>query len=325
MSSGVSVKCKSPHEFLVSIVYSLSYASTVRGPVLQPSLLELGYVFTALDVPWVYNIPAPDFLLINTQRKVVIAVECKGEATDDTGLERKFSSQVVDAIRSIVRDHDSEYKIEFVIHTFDIYGDYYSKVARVINEKLSNDVLIWTTTSSPQIKAGEAPGGYTEHYTLKKYTSPEYSVNHSDKILDEMLTRGILVSENDIVCNPLVDPNVGYQILFYVISEYVLQAALSDRYRGRRVMMTEFVYNIKRDYQSPVKTDRIIRVVIDILSVFPRLGEIKAGGAEIEFKKMPRIDITDFDNIRQKILSMSDKEARNYVRELGMKRRSSKR
>ena len=324
MSSGVSVKCRSPHEFLVSIVYSLSYASTVRGPVLQPSLLELGYIFTALDVPRVYNIPAPDFLLVNTQRKVVIAVECKGEATHDTGLERKFGGQVVDAIRSVVRDHDGEYTIEFVIHTFDIYGDYYASVAGVINEKLSSDVLIWTTTSSPQIKAGEAPGGYTEHYTLKKYTSPEYSANHNDRNLDEMLTRGILVSENDVVCNPLVDPNVSYQILFYVVSEYVLQAALSNRYRGRRVMVKEFVYNIKRDYQSPVKTDRLIRVMTDVFSVFPWLGEIKAGGAEIEFKKMPRIDIVDFYNVRQKIISMSDKEVRNYVRELGMKR-SSKR
>ncbi len=323
MSSEIKIKCRNPHEFLISVVYSLSYASTVRGPALHHSLLGLGYIFSALDIPTIFNISAPDFLLINTQHKTVIAVECKGDIVENSKLDKlkeKFSERVVDAVRSAVQDSAGEYIIEFVIHTFDIYGDYYAKVAHNINKEVGHKVLLWTTTAIPQVRADASTRGPVEYYTLKKYVSSSYVANHNDEDLDRLLTQGILISENDIVCNPLVDPDVSYQVLFYEVSEYILRAAISDRYRGQRVEIVKFVQNIKRDYQSHVKTDRLLDVVIDIFSIFPWLGEVRTSSYEILFKKRPRLDIEDFYNVREKIIGMSDNEAKRYVRELKLKR-----
>jgi len=304
-------------------MYSLSYASA-GVPVLHYSLLGLGYIFTALDIPSIYNIPAPDFLLVNVQRKIVIAVECKGGIVEDSRLKKKFSKQVVDAIRSVVQDSKKEYTIEFVIHTFDIYGDYYAKVARAISKETNNIILIWTTTAIPQVRADSSVGGSVEYYTLRKYISPDFNVKHSDKDLDRLLTQGILISENDVVCNPLVNPDVGYQVLFYEVSEYVLRAALSDKYRGQRVRIIDVVHGIKRDYQSTVKTERLLGVVTDVFSVFPWLGEIKTSSYEIAFKKKPRIDIDDFYNVRERIINMNDSEARRYVMKLKAERSRKK-
>ena len=325
MPSEIKVKCRSPHEFLVSIVYSLSYASTVKGPVLRHSLLGLGYIFTALDTPSVYNIPAPDFLLVNTQRKIVVAVECKSGVVENSKLKKKFGKRVIDAIRSALQDSKEEFVIEFVIHTFDIYGNRYAKVAHSISRETDSNILIWTTTAAPQVMAGTSVGGSVEHYTLRKYVSSEYTAKHSDEELDRLLTQGILVREDDIACNPLADPDVGYQILFYEISEYVLRAALSDKYRGRRVRVLDLVQDIKRDYQSTVKIERLMRVVIDVLSIFSWLGEVKVSSYEIVFKKRPRIDIDDFYNVREKIVNMSDDEARRYVAKLKAERAKKRR
>ncbi len=318
MTSNAINECNSPHDFLTSIVFSLSYASTGRGPMLQSSLLELGYTFTALEVPGIYNMPAPDFLLVNNHRKIVIAVECKGDIISKdklvSKLKRKFSREIVDVIRSVARDKNNEYTIEFVIHTFDTYGNYYVNIAQAINKDVDSSVIIWTTTEKPQIKAGESFGDYSKHYTLRKYDSSEYDINHVDGTLNDILSQGIIISERDIVCNPLVNPDVGYPTLFYYISEYILLAALSDKYRGKRLLMNEFISLIKHDYQSPIKRERIYGVIRDILSVFPWLAKIRGGGAEIEFKKIPRIDIDSFYNVKEKIISLGDEEARRFIR-----------
>ncbi len=324
MSSEIKIKCRNPHEFLISIIYSLSYASRKAGPVLHRSLLGLGYIFVALDIPSVFNMPAPDFLLVNTRRKIVVAVECKGDTVEDRKLKKKFSDPVEDAIKSVVQDDRNEYKIEFVIHTFDIFANHYTHVAHNISEELGKDVLIWTTTAVPQVMADSATGGTAEYYTLRKYTSQNYSVKHYDNELERLLAQGILISESDIACNPLVDPDVEYKVLFYELSEYTLRAALSDKYRGRRIRVVEFTNDIKRDYQSIVKIDRLIGVITDIFEVFHELGEIKRSSMEIVFKKRPRINeefIKKFDDIRKTIINKSESEAKKYIRELKTRRR----
>jgi len=321
LSSNVKIKCKNPHEFLISVIYSLSYASTVR-PILHHSLLGFGYVFTALDVPSIYNMAAPDFLLVNARQRIAIAVECKGDIVSDTEkIRQKFSDQVIDAIRTVIHDTRGEYEIEFVIHTFDTYVNHYANMILDIREHVNRKVFLWTTSAVPQIMANQSIGGYTEIYTLKKPYLAGHDIKHIDSELDGLLTQGIGISESEIICNPLTDPEAEYSVLFYEISEYILRMALTDRYRGQEIMITELANHIKRDYQSPIKIDELIRVVRDVFNVFPELGEVKTSSYTVVFKKKPRINTDEFYNIREKIKGMGNKEAKSYVRELIEKRR----
>ncbi len=322
MSSKIKIKCKNPHEFLISVIYSLSYASTVRGPPPYPSFLGLGYIFTALDIPSIYNMPAPDFLLVNTQRRIVIAVECKGDTVTDVILIRKkFSDQVIDAIRTVVHDTKGEYEIEFVIHTFDIYTNYYTNAILNIREHVSKNVFLWTTSAVPQIMANQSIGGYTEAYTLRKPFLRENDIEHTDRDLEKLLTGGIGINESEIVCNSLADPEAEYPVLFYEISEYILRMAFTERYRGEKIRITELVHQIKRDYQSPIKMERLRKIIIDIFTVFPELGDVKTSSDTVVFKKRPRINTDKFYNIREEIKEMSSSEAKRYVRELIEKRK----
>jgi len=322
LSTDIKVKCRDPHEFLISVIYSLSYASTVKGPMLHRSLLDLGYTFTALDIPSIFRMPAPDLLLVSRLKKTVIAVECKGGTVEGSNLRSKFSDKVVEAIRHIVHDRKGEYRVEFVVNTFDIYADHYMDVIQEISKDSGKDILLWTTSAVPQVMADSTVGSPAEYYTLRKYVTPSYSVRHIDNDLDELLTQGVLIGEDKIVCNSLVNPEVRYPVLFYEVSGYILHTALSDRYRGQRIKIMDFVNSIKCDYQSPVERDRLRRVIIDVFEVFPELGEVKSSSQEIVFKRRPRINIERFYEIREKIVNMTTNDAKRYVRELKTERRS---
>jgi len=323
----LKLKCRSPHEFLTSIVYSLSYAPPKRGSVLRQSLLEHGYIFTAMDMSFIYNKPAPDFLLVNKPQKIVLAVECKGNIISDNRTDkilRKFNDEVFNAINAIVHDNNGEFETEIVIHTFDIYAEDYVDVAEYIKSSLDMNVILWTTTASPQVIASPSTGEHEECYTLRKYLSSRYSANHKDNSLDKLLHGGIVIRENEIICNPLVDPDVEDSILFYEISDYLLRTALLDEYRGTSIQAIILTQKIKHDYQSPIPVGRIIKIIQCVFEVFPWLGTFKSSENRIIFKKKLSPKIEEFWDIRNKVLRMNKKEFWEYIRKIIEERSSRK-
>ena len=65
-------------------------------------------------------------------------------------------------------------------------------------------------------------------------------------------------------------------------------------------------------------------VITDIFEVFPELGEVKRSSLEIIFKKRPRINdefIRRFYDVRKTLVSMSDTEAKKYIRDIKIKKK----
>ncbi len=313
-NSIIKVKCRSPHEFLASLIYSLSYASLRGGAPLPNSLIELGYFFTAIDTVEIYNMPAPDFMLINKAKKIALVIECKGDIVDEEKVKRKFTESTELLIRgvldSLTEGKGSKFLVEYGLLIFDIHADYYVNIASRIRSPDGNKLFIWIVSARPQTMASTTGLGSSQLYTLRKYVTKDYSYEHADRELDERLSGGITVNEVDIICNPLMNPETDYPILFQEIAIYIFQLAIQRRYE--KVRIAELVRRIKHDYQSPIKSSTIDRVIRDVIGVFPELGELQAGGI-IKFKKRLQINIDEFHEVIERIASMDNRNARVYV------------
>ncbi len=152
----IKLPCFDPHKFLISLIYSLSYAPIGASRRGHPgSLLELGYIFTSIDIPAFFNIPGPDLLLVNKIKKIVLAIDCKGSV--DTGnidgatkrIIEKFSKKSEEYIRLLLNDTTKDYIIENVIYTnlkifdYNVYvGSFGNKEIDFICEKNGKKLYI---------------------------------------------------------------------------------------------------------------------------------------------------------------------------------------
>lgn len=313
MTQPIKTKCQTPHEFLISIIYSLSYTSSlVNIAVTSGSFIELGYVFSSIDIPGVTQFPAPDLLLINKPKKIIIAVECKSDIISSENpaknIAQKFSGDFEESIRTLLEDQEKTYKIENVIHTFDIYAPKYAEIIREASEISGKDIILWHTTAESQIISNKKG---TEAYTLKKHPGK----THTDQELENLLNKGIIISEDQIICNPLIDINPPYHVIFLEIAQYLITNLI--KYREQKVYLIDLVKKIKYDYQSPIRRDRLFQILQEVLKVFPELGELKARGNIVKFKKQPKLEaaIEKLEKIRKEIPA-NNNAAKKYIRNI---------
>ncbi|MHA1505969.1 MAG: hypothetical protein ACTSR0_02085 [Candidatus Asgardarchaeia archaeon] len=236
--------CRTAHDFLISLLYSISYTS---GPTSRPgSLLELGYIFSTLDIPGIFNISAPDVLLINKAKKIVLAIECKSGAVDPDNIINKFGDEVQEAIRTLLKDDTKKFRIEFGIFTYEkLVGDFESIVQK-LRSSTTYELFIWYTTERPLF----LPDGSTQAFFIRKHFSDDFRYVHSDSILDNYLTNGIIVREDQIRCNHLADKDAERPAIFYELSLFLLQRAVQKP--GETVFLHDLTDEIKVNYQSPI-------------------------------------------------------------------------
>ena len=294
----------------MSIIYSLSYrVKSIGHSFIPSSFIELGYVFSSIEIPGIRNIPAPDLLLINKTRKIVIALECKSDVTSIKEILKKFSNEVESSIRILLEDKEKVYVIEYVLHTFDIYAEKYEEeISKMTNKQ---KIFLWSTTARSQVLY---PEGY-ETYTLRKHPIKKFNFKHTDEKLEEMLSNGIAIKEDQIVCNPLLDINPPYRVVFFEVIRYISGKALS--LRGQEIPLKKLVEDIKQDYQSPISREFLFRVIKDVLKVFDELAELKSSESIAYFKKKPKLDAFQekYDKL-YKEMPQDDHSAKRYIRNL---------
>lgn len=314
------IKCEDPHVFLTSVIYSLSYSATQTAISGQPaSFIELGYIFTSLDVPAVTNIPAPDLLLVNKVKKIVLAVDCKTGIVEPENLEKKFSEDTDNIIRQLLSDNRQEYVIEHGVFTFEDCCRDFEKITKKIYETTGKKFFIWYTSRRGQILSDEA----IEVFPVKKYASSTYNYVHVDEDLDKIISRGLSIKEDRIRCNPLLDPHPKYRLVFLELAMYLIQISLKMIDQEKEIVIYRLTKMIKSDYQSPIQHATLRKILIDVVMVFNEIAELKANNTIIVFKKKPK-----YNSVLEKYYKIFKEmpkdcgKARQYIKDLINKRKN---
>nr|MDO8044842.1 hypothetical protein [Candidatus Baldrarchaeota archaeon] len=313
--------CRTAHDFLISLLYSISYTSGPTYYFSKPgSLLELGYVFSTLDIPSIFNISAPDVLLINKAKKIVLAIDCKSDTVDPDNIVRKFGYEFQEAIRVLLRDDAKEFRMEFGVFTFEKYVRDFENIVMQIRSNTTYELFIWYTTERPLF----IPDENAQAFFIRKYFSNSFHYNHCDNILDDYLTNGIIIREDQIRCNNLADKDAERPAVFYEVSLFLFQRAIQKP--GETIFLGKLIDEIKANYQSPVSRRVLIGVIRDIIEVFPQIAELEEKSMLVKFKKqkLKNFNIEEFQSIRQKVLYMNEKEYYEFIKNLKREKKEKK-
>ena len=311
---------RTAHDFLISLLYSISYTSGPTYYSSRPgSLLELGYVFSTLDIPGIFNISAPDVLLINKAKKIVLAIECKSGTVDPDNIVKKFGDDVQEAIRILLKDENKEFHMEFGIFTYEKFVGDFESIVQKIRLNTTYELFIWYTTERPLF----LPDGSTQAFFIRKHFSDDLLYIHSDSTLDNYLTNGIIVREDQIRCNHLADKDAERPAIFYEVSLFLLQRAVQKP--GETVFLRDLIDEIKVNYQSPISRSVLQEVIKDVFEVFPQIAEQERSGV-VKFKKrkLSNLNIEEFHSIRQRALCMDEKEYKEFIKSLRKEREKKK-